>query len=320
VINRTKLLRHYYDAGFGTKEFPAQVNLAAHSMGGMIVTGYLQKNGQDKVNKIATIATPFRGSLESVAKTALGVAALGTTPGSPREREAARVTPALYYLLPSFAGAVIADPGLKDDIFVPEAWQPGIIESLESFFRMYGLDQSKPDQQALALLEAMLNAAWKYRTRMERLQLQNSKDWLSLVGVDETTRVTMRITKDAKGAPRFDLADGDVRNDWEHTDPAQHVYTGDNTVPYLGARAKFIPVEQVVCLIPKDFSFWELKDRLLENTGFHSTLPNMNLCQRLVVSHFKGEMYGDVWGRPAPDLPEGVKWDPPIAGLKEMKG
>ena len=316
VIDRTKLLRHYYVAGFGTKQFPAQVNLAAHSMGGMIVTGYLQKNGQDKVNKIATIATPFRGSLEAIAKTALGVAALGTTPGSPREREAARVTPALYYLLPSFDGAVVADNGLESDIFLPEAWQPGIVDTLASFIRMYGLDQSNPQPQAKALLKSMLDAAWKNRTRLERLQLENSKDWLSIVGVNETTRVRMEINKDSNGNPRFNLTDADVRNDWRNADPKLRVFTGDNTVPYFGARAKFIPTDEVVCLSPDDFGLFEFKDRLMENTGFHSTLPNMNLCQRLVVSHFKGQMYGDVWGRPAPDLPPGTAWDPPIKGLK----
>src|SRR2546425_2076915 len=35
VIARTKLLRHYHAAGFGGPTFPAQVNLAAHSMGGL---------------------------------------------------------------------------------------------------------------------------------------------------------------------------------------------------------------------------------------------------------------------------------------------
>ena len=87
-------------------------------------------------------------------------------------------------------------------------------------------------------------------------------------------------------------------------------------MPYSGARAKFIPVEQVICLTPGDFGLWEIKDRLMEKTGFHSSLPNMNLAQRLVISHFKGYPYGEVWGRPAPDLGPGQTWDPPIAGLK----
>ena len=316
VIGRTRLLRHYYEAGFGKKQFPAQVNLAAHSMGGLIVAGYLQKNGQEKVNKVATIGTPFRGSLETVTKTTTGVGALGLSPGSSRERETARVTPSLYYLLPSFAHAVAAADGLTDDLFVPAAWQPSVIETLASFIRQYGLDPAGPEQQAVKLLEAMLNSAWRYRTRLEKLAMANSKDWLSLVGVNKTTRVRMGISKDAAGKPRFDFAEADVRNDWPNPDPKARVFTGDNSVPYLGARAKFVPTEEVVCVTPEDFSFWEFKDRLLEQAGFHSNLLNMNLVQRLVVSHFKGRVYGDVWGRPAPDIPPGTAWDPPIAGLK----
>ena len=73
VIERTKLLRHYAADGYGT-ENPAQVNLVGHSMGGMLITGYLKNYGLGKVNKVATIATPFRGSFEAVAKTATGMA------------------------------------------------------------------------------------------------------------------------------------------------------------------------------------------------------------------------------------------------------
>jgi len=317
VIGRTKLLRHYHDADYGTTAFPAQVNLAGHSMGGLIIASYLQKYGEEKVGRVVTMGSPFRGSLEAVAKTATGVAALGSAPGSSRERESARVTPALYYLLPSFKGAVDAADGLSDDLFLPEAWQPGILDTLASFIRRYGLDRSNPDVQANALLKAMLDSAWKHRSRLERLSLEDSKTWLCVVGVNATTRTGMKISKDPAGKPRFELTDGDVRNEWENDDLAKHIYTGDNTVPYLGARTKFIPVEQVVCVTPDDFSFWEFKDRLLENTGFHSTLPNMNLVQRLVVSHFKGQVYGDVWGRPAPDLPTGQAWDPPIKDLPQ---
>ena len=39
VLDRTKLLRHYHDAGFGTKKFPAQVNLVGHSVGGSLPSG-----------------------------------------------------------------------------------------------------------------------------------------------------------------------------------------------------------------------------------------------------------------------------------------
>ena len=316
VIDRTRLLRHYHDAGFGSERFPARVNLAGHSMGGLLLAGYLQKNGQRKVDRIATLGTPFRGSLETVAKTAVGLAALGASPGSSREREAARVTPALYYLLPSFKGAVQAEAGLSADLFVPEAWQPGVLKTLQEFIRIYGIEPANPETQAIALLKAMLDGAWRYRTRVEKLKLQNSKDWLAIVGVDASTRVRMQITKDGAGQPRFDLSDADVRNDWQSAKPGDRLLTGDNTVPYLGARAKFIPVEQLVCVTPDDFSFWEFKDRILASTGFHSSLPTLNLAQRLVVSHFRGQASGDIWGRPAPDIDPGTSWDPPIAGLQ----
>ncbi len=312
VIDRTKLLRHYDKAGYGTKDFPARVNLVAHSMGGLIVAGYVQECGETKVDKVATIASPFRGSLEAVAKVTSGVGALGEAPGSSREREAARVTPALYHLLPSFKDAVSAAEGLSNDLFVAEAWQPSVIQTLASFIRMYGLEPGAPQEQAVKLLTSMLDQAWKHRTRIEKLTLSDSKMWLSIVGLDGETRVAMQI-ETSGGKPWFEL--GAPRNDWHKGTPANDIFTGDNTVPYLGARARFIPTEQVVCVTPKDFSFWEFKDKLLGKSGFHSSLPNMNLVQRLVVSHIKGAKYGDVWGRPAPDLGS-TEWDPPIAGLR----
>jgi len=182
---------------------------------------------------------------------------------------------------------------------VPESWQPGVIQTLASFIRMYGLESGPSQARAIELLRSMLDAAWKHRSRIERLTLTNSKMWLSIVGLDETTRVAMQIKSDG-GKPWFEL--GNVRNEWKKGIPANDIYTGDNTVPYLGARSNFIPTEEIVCVTPADFGFWEFKDKLLEKGGFHSTLPNMNLVQRLVVSHLKGEIYGDVWGRPAPDL------------------
>lgn len=143
VIDRTKLLRHYSKAGYGSKDFPAKVNLVGHSMGGLIIAGYLQTAGNRKVEKVATIASPFRGSLEAVAKVVTGVGMLGESPSSSREREAARVTPALYYLLPSFKDAVTAEEGLSDDLFAPDAWQPGVIQTLASFIRMYGVGRAR---------------------------------------------------------------------------------------------------------------------------------------------------------------------------------
>jgi pimeloyl-ACP methyl ester carboxylesterase len=318
VIDRTKLLKHYHDDGYGKNSAP-KVNLVAHSMGGLVVASYLKKFGETKVNKVATIATPFQGSLESISKVAIGSSTLTPAQSGSREREAARVTPALYYLLPSFKGAINAAPGVTKDIYLPDAWQPGILDSLASFIRQFGLDPKKPDKQAFELLKSLLDGAWKHRSRIEKLQLSDSKSWLCIVGLDEHTRVEMTINADSKGKPLFLLDDSSIKNEWMKPGAplANHVLTGDNTVPYLGAKPKFIPTEQLVCVTPSDFGFTEFKDRFLENLGFHSALPNMNLVQRLVASHFKGGKYGKVWGRAAPDIRPGAQWDPPIPGLDQ---
>jgi pimeloyl-ACP methyl ester carboxylesterase len=315
VIDRTRLLRHYHAAGYGTARFPAQVNLVGHSMGGLVIAGYLERHGLASVAKVATLGTPFRGSIEAVAKTAVGVSTLTPGASGSREREAARVTPALYYLLPSFRGAVAAEEGLPDDLFVPGTWQPGILASIASFVRRHGLGTRAPERRAAELLAQMLDGAWRYRRRVESLTLDDPKRWLCIVGCDARTRVTLPIARDREGRAAFDLGDAWVRNDWDDPAPKRRVLTGDHTVPYLGARARFIPVEQVVVVTPHDLGLLELKDRLLETTGFHSTLPNLNLAQRLVVSHLRGERYGEVWGRCAPDLGDPADWDPPIRGL-----
>jgi pimeloyl-ACP methyl ester carboxylesterase len=316
VINCTKLLRHYHDANYGSAAFPAKVNLAGHSLGGLVIAGYIVKNDFTKVDKVATIATPFRGSLEAVAKASVGVATLGPSTGASRERESARLTPSLYHLLPSFEGSVIGGPGIVTNLFKVEAWQDGILKTLAEFIRLNGVDPTSPQEKAQQLFSTMLAGARAFLDRVEKLSLPDPKRWLSIVGVDAKTRVKMEITKDSDGKTRFDLGNNDVTNEWGSASPAQRLLTGDNTVPYLGARCGFIPVEQVVCVTPGDFGFFEIKDRVLDLAGFHSALPNMNLVQRLVVSHFQGRKEGDVWGRVPPDLPPGKTWDPPIVGLE----
>src|SRR5690606_39660993 len=68
----------------------------------LIVGGYIKTRGFQRVDKVASLASPLRGSLEAVAKTTIGVGGFSLGSGASREREAARVTPALYHLLPSY--------------------------------------------------------------------------------------------------------------------------------------------------------------------------------------------------------------------------
>jgi len=322
VIARTSLLRHYHAAGFSAAP---RVNLVGHSMGGLIIAGYLQRLGMTaRVEKVATLGTPFRGSLEAPIKVVTGTASLGPDPSSDsREREAARLTPALYHLLPSFTASVLTDPQLPEDLYAVDTWQPGVIETLAEFIRLHGLRKgSKAERMAWAreVLGDMLDRARAHRTRVEQLDLAHTSvgaadGWLCLVGVDATTRVRLRISRKG-GQPFFELTGKDRCNTWGEGDSTAWETTGDGTVPFLGAEPAFLNRQHLVCLRPDDFGYWELKDKaLLKFAGFHSLLPSLNLAQRLVVSHLRGRATKGVWGRPAPGVNE-HDWNPPIRNLE----
>lgn len=124
VIERTKLLPHYHKAGYAAQP---KVDLVGHSMGGLIIAGYLQRAGPAaRVGKVATLGSPFRGSLEAPLKITTGLSSLGAGRASSREREVSRLT-----------------PGLPDDIYDAGAWQPSILETVGEYIRLYGLDKTR---------------------------------------------------------------------------------------------------------------------------------------------------------------------------------
>jgi pimeloyl-ACP methyl ester carboxylesterase len=318
VIGRTRVMRHYHRDGYAQS---ARVTLVGHSMGGLIIAGYLATQGAAApVSKVVTLATPFQGSFEAIIKVATGTANLGTSAPSSREREASRVTPALYYLMPSFAEGVTIDPAFPQTLFDPGAWQPGIIDTIAQYVRLNGLDPANPDAQALRLFGRLLDAARQHRQRTDTLNLTGmgfeSKRWLCVIGVDSTTRVAVEIVR-RDGQPGFEFRTRDRLNEWGHADPAQRRKTGDGTVPFAGAVPRFLPYESLVCVSPDDFGYWELEDKgVARLAGFHGILPNMNMLHRLIVRHLTGrpDRHGNTWGRRAPGA---ARWDPPIADLEE---
>ena len=95
-------------------------------------------------------------------------------------------------------------------------------------------------------------------------------------------------------------------------------------MPFEGAVPKFLGRENVVCVTPQDFGYWEVADRILDRAaGFHGILPNMNMIHRLIVRHFTGspDLHGATWGRAAPGVTPG-HWDPAVRLLrnKDVKG
>jgi hypothetical protein len=131
VIGRTRLLKHYHAARWADRP---QVNLVAHSMGGLIAAGYLRRFGaRGRVAKVASLAAPFNGSFEAVLKIAVGTGDLGSGAPSSRERETSRMLPALYHLLPAIPDGIQADPGLETDLFSPQAWQRSVVRTMVEF-------------------------------------------------------------------------------------------------------------------------------------------------------------------------------------------
>lgn len=334
VIGRTRLLRHYHAAGYGDDP---RVDLVGHSMGGLLIAGYLADTRDRRVRKVATMGTPYRGSLEAVVKVAMGTADLGIDESGSREREAARLTPALYHLLPSFDDIIISDDDVADDFFDAYAWQRGVIDTIAEYIRIYGLDapRAKVARQHAArdLLQAILDDARQHRHAVEGLDLDGvgmtGNDWLTIVGIGQTTRTQMRVEMRNTG-PFFDLRARERKNGWPTpvTGPdgvvTAHPWdTGDGTVPYRGARAAFVDTASVVALSPGDFGYWELRDRALSATvGLHGMLPAMNVVQKLIVAFLKGAAgepgtaHEGIWGRPPPDLEPDQEWAPPIRGLR----
>jgi hypothetical protein len=260
-----------------------------------------------------TLATPFRGSFEAVLKISTGTANLGTTNPGSRERESARITPALYYLLPSFKSGITVVPGIPDSLFDPGAWQSTIIESIKEFIRLKGLPSK--DIGPLDIFSGLLERAKKHSQMVEQFTLEqaglDSKRWLAVVGVNSNTRVKLNIIK-RNGKVDFDIKSGDRMNKWEEDDQTLQRLTGDGTVPYEGAVPPFLKEENLVCVTPQDYGYWEVQDMTISKlAGFHGILPNMNMLHRLIVRFLKEreDKRGNTWGQKAPGV---ITWNPPL--------
>lgn len=316
VIERTCLLRHY---GERYKDNNPKVNLVGHSMGGIIITGYLERKGPAaKVNKVVTLGTPFWGVFEAVIKVVTGTAELSPDPSSSREREAARMTPSLYYLIPTFDDCLKReDENLPSTLFDPRLWQRSVVRTIAEYVRLHGVSERDPDEQARELFAEFLADGRAHRERLDNFRLASAglqpEDWLCVVGVNSKTRVRLRI-KSGDDGPVFDLRSEERKNDWGQPGLDWRL-TGDGTVPFPSAVPRFLDLANLVCVTPDDFGYFEVQDRLVSLVaGFHSILPNMDMLQRLIVRHFTGKLVylTNTWGRPAPGVD---RWDPPIHDL-----
>jgi pimeloyl-ACP methyl ester carboxylesterase len=316
VVNRTKLLKHY------AKMPILKVDLVGHSMGGLVILEYLQQlRNTDRVNRVVTIGTPFLGSPEAIVKVATGMSLLSGDEPTEREREAARATPSVYQLFPSYARAVTTSEGLNVDLFDPQNMQTSVVDSLTEFVRLHSVGVPKNERRirALSILGNLVEAGRTHRMNVMAFKIGRvgvaPTDWLAIVGMGRKTRVQLSLVR-TSGGMRFVIDDKQFVDELAVAGAVSRS-SGDGTVPLEGAIPPFLDERSIVCVMPKDMGLFELRDRLLAAIGgFHGLLPAVNLVQRLVVRHLKPDYRGQVWGR---RLPGATSWEPPIRGLEERE-
>ncbi len=320
VVDRTKLMRQYAQAGY--LDDP-KVNLIGHSMGGLIIAGYLDTKGTSApVSKVVTLATPYHGSFEAVIKIATGTSNLSTDTPQSREREAARMTASLYHLLPDIADALDVEGQnfpAPISLFNPALWQNSIVASVLAYVQQQ-MAAVNENEKAQELFAKFLEAAQAYRDRLDQFRLSKTnlkpEDWLCVAGVNSQTRVRMRITN-TNGSPFFDLSSQYRLNYWRMKGKTQAEWqlTGDGTVPFEAALPNFLARENIVCVTPDDYGYWEVQDRLAAGVaGFHAIICNMDMLHRMIVRHFTGrpDTGGNTWGYPAPGV-SAQQWKPPLS-------
>ena len=339
VIERTNLLPHY--AGQCRA-----VDLVGHSMGGLVIATclaagrHMTRAGTSRVRRVVTLGTPFLGAVDALAKLATGESEIV---GRSRhtEREIVRLTPAVYQLLPVYERAFF-DTATQQPVNVYNVanWQESIVDSIAESMRRHAtraeLRRVGPAGEAVRqgaaskLLETRLRSCRELHTLIDGMDpdrvLLEPGGWLPIVGIDEKTRFAAGLstrtdptTQRTRKEWDFLIADSDYggsNNPWSFREARLRL--GDGVVPLRGAVPKWMAKsrERVVCVAERDFGgLLGLEDALVRKcTSLHATLPLMSLTQRWVVSFLKGRRWGEVWGRPLPDV-RATDWRPPVQGV-----
>jgi pimeloyl-ACP methyl ester carboxylesterase len=282
VLRITALLPVYKGAP------PTQVDIVAHSFGGLVTSRFLrdcQAAAQPaRVRKLVTIATPFRGAVD----------ALFTMIKDLDQRQAARTLPSVYGLLPWFENAVTDTtkaPNVPIDLLTdPTIWNGSSVQrTLDAYCQSM---ESK--KNGATRLQELRDLADEQRTAVSGLDvsatLGSSDNWLPIVGTGSKTNVQVNVVSVKPG--NLDAEFAFVPDE----------AGGDNTVPLRGAVPPFnlatgapstpTPLERLVCFSEKDIGLHERGDWLglgqaLGLASLHSFLPSMDAVQQAIIGFLR---------------------------------
>ena len=239
---------------------PRRVVLIGHSMGGLVIKWCALKiTKPEKIAKIITIATPFRGSLKAVEALLPGARNLFGMEHNKSMRHASRTLPGLYQLLPSWPGALV-DYASEDpmDPFHVASWQKNLVLNLAQTYSPDFFPKKLKDARAFS---KVVSAPWP-------------KDLLSKVfyayGIESETWRQVKVDRKRDNFFMFKDAVSDDK--------------GDGTVHSLSSLQSELRAG-VRTHVDKRHPVWDIL------AGQHANMPNHHQLQDWVLGLLKMNDY-----------------------------
>ncbi len=223
---------------------PDKITLVGHSMGGLVIKWFLLQvlpaDERSLVDKIITIATPYRGSLKAIEAILPGARRFFGMEAQKNMRKASRTLPGVYQLLPSWDKAVIdKSTGDNIDIFDAKNWQGNVVRKLE---RNYGAD----------FLPAMLEDAGEFSAVVKTEYPDDLKDrFYCVYGEGSETLKQVRVDRNKDNYYDFAKADenkkgdGTVHNRSSYVEAAGHLKADRLPIEIGGQHAQLPNHEDV---------------------------------------------------------------------------
>ncbi len=235
---------------------PKKVSLVGHSMGGLVIKWYVTQILKDKainmIDKIITIATPYRGSLKAVEALLPGARNFFGMEAQKAMRKASRTLPGVYQLLPSWKSAIVSMNGTNLDLFSEGTWQKNLTKKIDSEYGKEFFQEMLYDAKAFTDIVSRDYVA-EIRKRFYCVYGIKSETW-------------RQVSVDTKKGNMFNF------------DKAVEDKKGDGTVHTKSSMVK-------------SAGSFKDKKRLIELGGQHAQMPNHGDVQDYIVGLFTKSKY-----------------------------